>query len=221
MNSCLLIDNCIEPEGNIVKQKLELSEISSFNIKGSADVFLKQGNEQSIEVEGYENHLEILNKEVNGKNWNIRFEQSVCDADLKVYLTLKDLEAVKIYGSGNVQSNDYFESENLELTIKGSGDIDLSVEAVHIKSDIYGSGNIKLSGNANEHHMNSKGSGDFNCFDLNTKDCSVDLAGSGKAKVNVSDNLKIDVKGSGDVFYKGNAKVKSSMKGSGNIERVN
>jgi len=65
------------------------------------------------------------------------------------------------------------------------------------------------------------GSGDINAFDMNTKEASISIKGSGDCKVNVSDTLTSEIAGSGDVYCRGNPRISSTIKGSGSLKGQN
>jgi len=55
---------------------------------------------------------------------------------------------------------------------------------------------------------------------LKTKECEVEIYGSGDCDVNVSESLDVRINGSGNVTYKGNpAEVNQKVSGSGGAHK--
>ena len=209
-------------EGATVTEKIDLETITGIGLGISADVFVKQGSTQEITIKGQKNIIDNIKKEVRGGSWNIEFEKHVKKHnDIKIYITLSTLKDVSIGGSGSIIGQGKFTNlGDLNLSIGGSGDIEINADAKDISCNIGGSGEMKLSGTGDELSINIGGSGDIDAFDLSVKRCSVSTAGSGDVNVNVSDELDVSMVGSGDVTYKGNPKVHSSIVGSGDVERA-
>jgi len=209
-------------KGATVTEKIDLETITSIGLGISADVFVKQGSTQEITIKGQKNIIDNIKKKVKGGSWNIEFDKQVKKhEDIKIYITLSTLKDVSIGGSGSIIGQGKFINlGDLSLSIGGSGDIEINVDAKDISCSIGGSGEMKLAGSGDELSISIGGSGDIDAFDLSVKRCSVSTAGSGDVNVNVSDELDVSMVGSGDVTYKGNPKVHSSIVGSGDVERA-
>ena len=134
---------------------------------------------------------------------------------LNYIITVKDLEGVSISGSGDINGNDEFSSDNFYADIAGSGDIAIKVSANRLESNISGSGSIHLSGSANSYDTTITGSGDVDAFELRARDSSVVITGSGNCRISVSDTLRAKITGSGDVLYKGHPANRPNDNGSG------
>jgi hypothetical protein len=65
--------NGVQGKGAIVRKTLDVSSFEGFSLTFSGNVYVRQGNEQKIEVESHENLISLLSKEVVDKLWKIRF----------------------------------------------------------------------------------------------------------------------------------------------------
>ena len=97
------------------------------------------------------------------------------------------------------------------------GDLELELEVDNIKAGISGSGSINLFGKADDFTATINGSGEINAFDLETKNVSVTISGSGDCRVNVSESLNTTISGSGDIYYKGRPQISTRISGSGSL----
>lgn len=214
----------IEGEGPKVERDLDLSTIDGIALSINAEVTLTQGNTQGIRMVGQENILDNIETNVSGGTWKIKFKQRARDYDkVEIYITMAELEEISIAGSGSVTGKTPFRNlDDLELSIAGSGDITLDVEAEDIEFNDAGSGNGYLKGTADDLAVNIAGSGDFQGEDLQVRSCEASIAGSGNCKIRVSDAISANIVGSGDVVYYGNPdQVKSSSLGSGKLKARN
>jgi hypothetical protein len=213
---------CTRGEGSTIREEITLSSFHSIDLTTSADVFLRQGPEQEIEVEGQANIIDLLNRNINGGTWRIDFDDCITSArDLKIFITIPDIESISISGSGDVFGENEFTCLDLELRITGSGDMDIFAEANSFDVRQTGSGDMHLEGFTNELDLVITGSGDFEGFLLESVDCDVTITGSGNAEVFARDNLNVRITGSGDVYYKGNPMIDVNITGSGSLVNAN
>jgi len=204
-----------------ITKNFDLDDFHSIGLGISADVYVTQGNEQSVRVEGSAKDIETLNTKVNNGSWRIKSNKKNYRYDkMTIYITMKTLEAISIGGSGSIEGTNKFSNlDDLELSIGGSGNIELDFVADHVECSIGGSGTMKLDGTCNGLEISIGGSGDVKAFGLQTKTCEVSAAGSGDVQVSVSDDLQVSTVGSGDVEYKGNPRIESSTIGSGSVRK--
>lgn len=213
---------CKKGKGTVQKREIYLDSFNSIDLEGSGSVFIKQGTPQKVEVETNENLFKDLNQHISGKEWKIKFHRCICRYDkLNIYISVPDLESIKISGSGIVNTTDTIVTNNLSLHIAGSGNIYAQARCTSVSSDISGSGNINLVGTAKTFSSHTSGSGDIEASDLSVSTAVVDINGSGKTKINVQNDLTVNISGSGDVYYKGHPEINSKTSGSGRVQSIN
>lgn len=209
-------------------QDRKLSGFSSVSVAGSFDVYLTQGSTESVKVEAdadeidkiiteVENGvLKIYTKRTSGLNWN----WGGTNKKRIVRVVAKDLNKIGLSGSGDVFFTDGFRTQDMVVSLSGSGDIKGKLDVKKLDVSIVGSGDISLSGTAETSAVKVSGSGDYRGSSLATASTSVKVVGSGDASVNVSQKLDASVAGSGDVRYTGAAKqISTSKAGSGDIHK--
>lgn len=208
-------------------QDRHLSGFKAINVAGSFDVYVTQGNNESVKVEADDEDMERIITEVKGgelkiytkssnSNWGINWSSK----KRVIHVVAKDINSISLTGSGDVYFKDGIRTNNLKLRLTGSGDITGKVDVQNLESSIVGSGDITVTGRAQTSDVGVSGSGDFTGRDLTTVNTSVKVRGSGDARVNVSTQLDAAVSGSGDIHYTGAAKqVSTSKAGSGSISR--
>lgn len=211
--------NSVEGEGPIVTKTLNLDNFTSFGMGVSGNVYFKQGNRQSVTVEGQQNIIDLLSTEVNDQHWKIKFDRNVRNLKgFKVYITIPELTGIGLSGSGDIIGENRFSNlGNVNLKLSGSGNINVDLDASDIRSQISGSGNINLAGSSRNHTAQISGSGNINGGDFSTNDCEVRISGSGNVKMDIRDSLYAAISGSGDVRYSGNPSVKKRISGSGRV----
>lgn len=208
--------------GTVVSEEREVPFFSQIHLKGTGKVILTRSASQSVRVNTDDNIMGHIRTEVeNGKLVISRERKNIRPTVLTFYIAAANLEGVSISGSGDITGNEEFNSESFYADIAGSGDIAIKVSATRLESNISGSGSIYLSGSVNSYDATITGSGDVDAFELQTRDSSVVITGSGNCRVNVSDLLRAKITGSGDVLYKGHPEMSKSITGSGKVKDRN
>ena len=129
------------------------------NLSISANVYLKQGNKQKVEIQASERLLKKIETEVKGNALTIKWnEKNVRHSEkIKIYITMTKVNALRIAGSGDISASGLISTGNLELKISGSGDIGLAdVKANKISSKISGSADISIKGSSTARRINCR-----------------------------------------------------------------
>ncbi len=209
-------------------QDRHLSGFHAIGVSGSFDVYITQGSTESVRVEAPSNVIDHIVTELKGDVLEIHDKNEHFDwgnifsghRKIVVYVSVKDIRAIKLSGSGDVYFKDGISTNRMELTVSGSGDVQGKLNVKVLVTGVTGSGGVKLSGNAETSTVSVSGSGDFSARQLLTSTTMVRVTGSGDASVNASQKVDAHVSGSGDIHYTGGAKqVSSSTSGSGEIHR--
>ena len=202
--SCNITGERINGNGNIKTETRQLSNVSKVNVMGSLEVVLEEGT-PSLKIEGDENLLPYIETNVNGNELTIKTRDHIniqTNNSLKIYLSLQQFSALKIMGSGKIETaNKFNNTEKFTAELMGSGKISLNVHAPSIVADVMGSGDIIIEGETRDIEANIKGSGTFTGENLKSENALVSIAGSGDVTVFADIKLKINIAGSGNVRY--------------------
>ena len=199
------------------------SDYEGVRCAGSMDFMLVAGEEGKITIEGEENLLEYIITEIKNDQLVVKVEKGInlkpsWGKTIKITIPFRDIEKVSLAGSGDLWNEDTIKSDELDVSLAGSGDIVLDVQTNEVSGSIAGSGDLTLKGDTTSLDASVAGSGDFHGFDLESKHTVVSIAGSGDAEVVSRESLKARVAGSGDIEYRGNpAKEDTKVSGSGSI----
>lgn len=205
-----------------VTSTLELSSFNKIELDISADIIIKQGSTQKVEVSGPQDLIDLLNKEVSGEEWDIKYTKRNVKSkeSLKITITIAHLEEVSLNGSGDITGVSAFHEDDMEISINGSGSIDLEIYVKDLEIDINGSGDCNLSGTSEKLEASINGSGDIKAVDLQVEYAEFSINGSGSTKIHVTKKLTASINGSGDIHYKGDPNIKTSRNGSGKIKNI-
>jgi hypothetical protein len=210
----------VKAEGPIVREKIKLDEFNSINLMISGNIQIQQGEVQEVEIEAPRNLIDIMNKDVDDKNWKIKFDKNVRYAEkITLYITVKELTSAAVSGSGSIKGiSDFKTNKTGSFIISGSGNIEIAMDCPEMEAVISGSGNIQLSGLTSDMDAAISGSGDIHAEKLKAKDVAIAISGSGDGYFDVTESLKVSILGSGSVFYDGTPKIEASITGSGKVK---
>jgi len=225
----------VQGSGNSGTELRTLDAFEAIALSGAMDLVVRQGSQQSVQVQADDNLLPMLETVVepgrNGSTLKVRWKRegvfngfrigNYMQTRSKVLITVvvPTLSALAVAGSGDVRL-ETFNTPSLQLSLSGSGDArlnDLTTEELGVR--ISGSGDVSGKGSATRVKISIAGSGDVRLIEMRADDVSVSIAGSGDAAVFAQKALSVSIAGSGDVTYAGDAQVKSSVAGSGSVRR--
>ncbi|WP_460218729.1 head GIN domain-containing protein [Psychroserpens sp. MEBiC05023] len=214
----------IKGNGNITKENRSTSDYDTVKCAGSFDYILVAGTEGQITLEGESNLLQYVITEVKGGSLIIKTEKGKNispsrNKTIKVTIPFKDLDKVSLSGSGDLWNEDTITSNDLTVSLSGSGDIVLDIQTKSVSGKVTGSGDVTLKGSTTDLKAGVTGSGDFHGFNLQATNTEVSVTGSGDAAVVCNGVLKARVTGSGDIEYRGNPTSRDTkVSGSGSID---
>lgn len=214
----------VKGSGNVTTKTVSTSDYAKVSAVGSMDVYLVSGTEGNITVEADDNFHEYIIVETDGDKLILKIKNKVnlkSKNPIKITVPFRDLDGVKLTGSGDVVTRDAISADNFEAAVTGSGDVNLEVNAKQVSFKVTGSGDMVLTGGADMAEIRISGSGDFDGRQFRAKTAEVSVAGSGDADVYAEDRLTARVSGSGDITYGGSPSVDKKVSGSGSISSNN
>jgi len=190
--------------GRAVTDTMALAEFRGIGLGINAVVYIRQGEFQQVTVQGPDALLQNLSREVKDGIWDIHYvDRTQASDSLRITIVMKRITWLAIGGSGAIVAERPLKLSNaLELSLGGSGYIDLKGTAPELRANLAGSGKINAEG-------------------LEVQKAVISVAGAGEARITVIQSLEASIAGSGKVWYQGPAQVKSSVAGSGFVRQIN
>ncbi|MDD5341823.1 MAG: DUF2807 domain-containing protein [Patescibacteria group bacterium] len=211
--------------GNVANETRDVSNFKRISLSGVGNLKITQGDTEGLKIEAEDNLIKKIETKVEAGTLKIGYKHWWSfgliwpTKDVNFFLTVKELEAITISGSGSIEAP-ALKVKNLNIEVNGSGKVNMHLEAEEVISKISGSGNFLLTGTTTKQELDISGSGSYLARDLKSKQAKVEISGSGKAELNVEEALNIKISGSGTVRYLGTPKIDQEISGSGKIERL-
>jgi hypothetical protein len=226
--------------GRVETERRSVPAFKSIAVSGSGILRVHRGA-QKLELRADSNILPYITTTVLGSELIIGFKPFTSilrSSKLEYELSLPDLSAVKISGSGDAYV-DAFKGEDFEARVSGSGGIkaDLDYNAISLVSSgsggfdaklkasslvlrCSGSGEAFIKGSADRAEVTITGSGALGARDFAVGEARLVISGSGKVELRASRTLDATLSGSGGVRYWGSPQVSQRISGSGRISRA-
>lgn len=176
---------------NPVKENRKVSHFNEIDINGTMNIYLSQGNKESVVVETTEKLQPVVIIKVKNKVLYVKTENGFHIREPKkinVYITVKDLNKIQYDGVGNLKC----------LT-------EINVPKLDVYKD--GVGNIFLNGSANNALFSNDGVGNIKAFNFIVKHLTIRNTGVGNMEIYASKTLSISKSGVGNIYYRGNAVI--------------
>lgn len=223
MGGCTCTTNTSNNNIDLTTEDRSISEFSELSVQGVFNLYLSQGNKESMRIEADEETMEkIITKNV-GNKLIIELEEGfeLFDREeINIYVTIKDLESFEFEGVGNIKTEEVLRLEDLELKGDGVGNTKLELEADRIDAEFNIVGNVTLSGKVETIDLNNNGLGNVDASNLKAQYLTLNSNGIGNVEVYSEKEISITANGIGKVTYDGNAEVKNmNRSGIGKVEK--
>ena len=210
-------------KGPVVTESRQTASFDGIELRFSADVFFTQANDYKVELQSQENILDEIETTVINNNLVIRTRHSDTrfrtNDGIQIFVSGPNVRSFTVDGSGYLETKNAITPANLQLRVKGSGNIKVNnATTTKVNAEIDGSGMIAVtSGTANEASANIEGSGLIDITGIMVKDADASVRGSGNISLFATQTLQANISGSGTIFYKGSPAVTKHISGSGSV----
>ena len=220
---CAVSTPTFRGSGVVATEHRDATGFSAVDLSGFGDVRIEQTGSESVVIEAEENLLPLLVAEVKGGRLKLGPKPHVNlrpTRPVVFTVTVSRLEGVNIAGSGDVRVGPKLQTPSLTAGISGSGTLSVDgLDAQRLECGISGSGTMRLAGRADDVALHVSGAGSYHAAELQCRQASVSISGSGDATVNASRRLSAAVSGSGSIHYLGDPSVEAHVTGSGSVSR--
>jgi hypothetical protein len=233
----------VNGKGDLVTEERTLSGYSSIMFSTDGVVFFTPDSVYSFKVQAQENVIEIIETSVeNGKlTIKIKNNHTLGSHDQITYwISAPDINALTVNGSGNLYVESPWAGQDLNMTISGSGNIEVpEISAVKINMNISGSGNARLlnltagslktnisgsgsvtgtGGTSGNEQLIISGSGMIDLREVMADTTWATISGSGNIYTWAVRMLDATISGSGSIYYRGTPVIYTHISGSGTVK---
>ena len=184
----------IKGSGKVITKDINISSFDQLEVNGIYSLLLTQGDKESVKIEADDNLQDLFEVKNEGsklivgmkKNTNIQ-----TDNKLKVYVTFKKLKSMDLKTVGNISSASNMNFDDLKISNKSVGSVDLKMTAQTLNVDNKSVGELKFDGKAQSATIRNKGVGAVQAGTFVVEKMDIDNSGVGSATVNVTKEIKV------------------------------
>jgi hypothetical protein len=214
----------IKGSGNVVTEDRPVSNFDRVSLTGFGEVFITQGEEESLTVETDDNLMQYVETKVRNGTLILGFTDEVKNVrptELKFNLSMKDITGLDLPGAGDITAPS-IETDRLDIVLNGAGEINVdSLTTEKLEVHINGAGDIELTGQVVEQGVFLNGVGNYYAAELESQTTTVEVNGAGIATVWATDILDVGIGGAGAVRYHGNPSITFDASGIGKLVKLN
>lgn len=222
--ACLITLNVAAQSSRTVSAK----NFTNIAVSSGIDLFLTQGNAESVTIQGKEDVIKDVVVEQDGASLTIKYKDGVNwsrmfrNTEIHVHVTVKKLNGISASGGSDVETKNTINTDKMSIRSSGGADLDLNIVCKDITISSSGGSDVNLKGSAENMVLNTSGGSDVDAFEFKVNYAQVNTSGGSDANVYVNKGLTANATGGSDIHYKGNAALKKvSNSKSADITHVN
>ncbi len=190
---------------------VKINNFVGIAVKSGIDIVLTQSNEEKIEIKGLKTFAEDVSVTKNDsgilkiemvkftlKNWKWGKNES-----LKVFISFKTLNHIKISECATVLTDSVINLENLNITIEDGSEMKLNLKANNLGVEIESGSTIYLFGQAKNFNLIGNNVSNVNALNLQTNTVNATLNNGTDAQLYATEYINVTAKNGSDVRYKG------------------
>lgn len=218
--------------GNVTVQERQVASFDAIKVGCAIQVFLSQGEQQSVKVETDENLQSRITTKVTNGTLNLNCENVQNPTKMNVFVTavklnnldvsgaakvtsetpIKNSDVFGLYTSGAAKTNLNIETGIFNNETSGAANNTISLLAKTANTEISGAGSMVLKGSAEKHNTEVSGAGNLKALELITDNTDAGISGAGNAKIMARKQLKADISGAGNITYFDKGEMKNISK---------
>ncbi len=182
----------------------EVRTVENFTAIEAGSIFkieYTQGEDYFLEIETGEKFLEDIESSVKKGVLKLDFKGSSRNASIIVRIKSPEIEKIILSGASSLKGLTVIESPNLELSLSGATNAEVSVVTETLKTSLSGASTLRIEGIADYHSTNVSGASQLRALDLDTETTIVRTSGASNARVMAKEYLDANASGTSRINF--------------------
>jgi hypothetical protein len=194
------------PSDVVITENRSVTGFTGIDFSTFGKVTITQGTSESLTITGSDNIVPLVTTTITNGTLiiktkdNIDILEVISDNILIINITVKDLNQLTNSGACQI-TMEQLNTDSIDITLSGAGDIDIAGETTTAKIDLSGAGSVAAA-------------------ELKAKNADVTISGIGSAEIWVTDVLTGNISGVGNIRYFGDPSLNTEKTGLGNYESL-
>lgn len=195
-------------------EKRTVKPFRSIKVADGIDLYLSQGNEESVAVSAsrYEYRNRLKTEVVDGVLKIYYDRESLNDwtssgKKLKAYVSFKTLDKLTASAGAEVLVQGTIKEELVSLYLNSGAQFKGNIEAGKIIAEVESGAKLEVNGNTGTFNVNANSGGRVAAYSLSAGKADIRCTSGAKIEITVNDEMKVDASTGGNIHYKGDAKI--------------
>jgi len=201
-----------------------VGKFTKLNVSSAFEIEIKQGTSHAVRVEASDKIIDEISTKTVGEELIIELMKnykSTNDGELKVFITVVDLNEIKLSGAVKIISIGDITSENFKIRTSGSSNIELTLTSKKIDVGCSGASDLKLNGKTTFFTLQTSGATKVYCAELEAETVEIESSGASDVYVKVTSKLDVQASGSSKIRYQGSpADIEINSSGASSIKKL-
>ncbi len=210
------------------KMRTLSASFNKISISSGIEVFLTQGNENSLAVSmNDEKYNELFKTEVENGTLKIYFDQKGTDWNnsknrkLKAYVSYKTLEAISCAAGSITKLTNTLNTGNLALTFSSGSLFNGDINATDVKANASSGASATVKGSFKKLTIDASSGAIFKGSELTTSTCIASVSSGAVIKIDVQKEITASANSGGLVSYTGAATLsKGNINSGGSVKKA-
>lgn len=211
---------------NVQKRTLSGS-FSAISVSDGIELFLTQGNEESIAVSATEEkHLERYKTEVSNGTLKIYYDNKGVSwtgnerRRLKAYVSFKTLQKLNASGGAQVRMKSVLTSDKLESSFTSGSRFEGEVDVADMDISSNSGAEMNITGKSANLKIDVSSGAIFKGYELVVDFCEAKASSGGGVRINVNKELTVKASSGGGIRYKGTGVIRDmDISSGGNVKK--
>ena len=203
--SCIILAGTFQgtfaQDNIIIQETRELPEFSGIDVGGAFDVYIQQGEQQSLMIETDAKYIEKIFTKVDNNILKISSKSIKNPSKLNVYISIRKLDLLWVSGAADVVSQGLINTEVLKIESSGASSTEMEINAQQVDILASGASDVELTGKAVNVNAIASGAASIDCANLMANDARAESSGASDIDVTASNNIAIKTSGAGSVSH--------------------
>ncbi|MBL4559478.1 MAG: DUF2807 domain-containing protein [Bacteroidales bacterium] len=207
--------------GNIQTQDREIGSFTAISASSGLNVYVLQGDKESLRVEADENLMEYIITRVKGNELILKIDGNIRRASkMDIYLTLVNVNEINVSSGADFETRNVINAENLDISVSSGADAKMELNVKELSCSVSSGADATLRGKSVFFYAKASSGSDLKAKQLIAKSCKAKASSGGDVTVYAEEEIEAHASSGGDVSYYGNpAKVNVSDSSGGDVNR--
>jgi hypothetical protein len=207
-------------QSEYIEKNYEIENFNKIKFEGGYDIKIINGEKPSFVMTTSEELHKKVRIWVEDGMLHVKTKVNNLGTDeIKLTITVKDLESIKIQGGVFLTTVGFLETKDLDLEVEGGAHIDMKLKCQSLRAKASGGVNMEFEGTADRFTAITEGAGNIDADHLEAKDVDCRVSGVGNASVYATEKLNATLEGVGKIGYRGNPEISKQVSGIGMVYR--